>query len=151
MVEMIILIGLQASGKSTFYRSRFAEMHEHISKDLLRNNKQKKQRQLIEEALQADRSVVIDNTNPTKEDRAELIQLARQYQASVTGYYFAAKPNESLERNKARQGKDRVPPVAIFATLKRLALPSYEEGFDRLYYVSIKGEGEFTITAWKDD
>jgi len=55
-MEMVILIGLQASGKSTYFRVYFAATHEHISKDQMRNNKHRgrKQEQLIEEALQKD-------------------------------------------------------------------------------------------------
>ncbi len=37
--ELVIFVGLQASGKSTFFRERFATTHELVSKDLLRNNK----------------------------------------------------------------------------------------------------------------
>jgi predicted kinase len=75
-MEMIILIGLQASGKSTFYYTHFAATHEHISKDLLRTskhkNKSQKQAELIERAFQAHCSVTIDNTNSTVEDRQPL-------------------------------------------------------------------------------
>jgi predicted kinase len=38
-MECVILIGLPASGKSTFFRERFAATHDHVSKDLLRNNR----------------------------------------------------------------------------------------------------------------
>ena len=44
-MEMIILMGLQASGKSTFYRTHFADTHEHVSKDLLRESKNKNKKQ----------------------------------------------------------------------------------------------------------
>ncbi|HWZ20062.1 MAG TPA: hypothetical protein VNW73_14780 [Ktedonobacteraceae bacterium] len=40
-MDMIILMGLQASGKSTFYRTYFAATHEHVSKDLLLKSKNK--------------------------------------------------------------------------------------------------------------
>lgn len=43
-MELIIFVGLQASGKSSFYRARFAANHEHVSKDLLRNNSQPERR-----------------------------------------------------------------------------------------------------------
>jgi predicted kinase len=64
--ELVILVGLQASGKSTFFREQFAATHEHVSKDLLRNNRtrNRRQRELIEAALWAGRPVVVDNTNP---------------------------------------------------------------------------------------
>jgi predicted kinase len=66
--KSIILIGLQAAGKTTFYHERFADGYTHISMDLLRNNPHPAQRQvqLIEQALQADQSVVVDNTTPSK-------------------------------------------------------------------------------------
>jgi predicted kinase len=136
-VELIILIGIQASGKGTFYRSRFASTHTLVSKDLLRNNRHPawRQAQLIAEALQAGRSVVVDNTNASSEDRAVLIALGRQYGTEVIGYYFEPQVKQSLERNRSRAGKERVPDIAIFATLKKLVPASYEEGFDRRYCV----------------
>jgi predicted kinase len=78
-MELVIFIGLQASGKSTFFRKHFAATHELVSKDLMRNNKNRArwQAQLIEAALQAGRSLVVDNTNPTLDDRASLIELGK--------------------------------------------------------------------------
>jgi predicted kinase len=152
-MEMVILIGLQGSGKSTFYRQRFAGTHALVSKDLLRNNRKpaRRQRQLIEEALQAGRSLVVDNTNPTREDRAELVRLGRQHGATVLGYYFEARVRQSLARNALREGRARVPDVAIFATMKKLVRPSYEEGFDRLFYVRTIGDMHFGVSDWKEE
>jgi predicted kinase len=152
-MKVIILIGLQASGKSTFYRTHFAASHEYVSKDLLRNNSRpaRRQLQLVEEALTAGRSVVIDNTNPTAEDRAPLTELGHRYRAEVVGYYFEAKVKESLERNKQREGKARVPDIAIFATLKRLARPTYAEGFDELFYVRAVGDERFEVADWQEE
>src|SRR5205807_6721875 len=100
-MEMIIFIGLQASGKSTFFRTHFAETHEHISKDLLGNNKnpRRRQAQLVETALEAQRSVVIDNTNPTVEVRESLIRLGHMYGAEVIGYYFESQVSQCIKRN----------------------------------------------------
>jgi predicted kinase len=138
MLQMILFIGLQAAGKSTFYQTHFAETHTLISKDLLRNNKRpaRRQSQIAEEALQAGRSIVIDNTNPTREDREQLIRLGRQYGAEVIGYYFEPQVKLSLERNRLRSGPARVPDIVIFATRKKLVPPTHDEGFDKLYTVS---------------
>ena len=38
-MELVILVGLPGSGKTTFYQSRFAETHAHVSKDLLRDRR----------------------------------------------------------------------------------------------------------------
>ena len=146
-MDLAIFNGLQASGKSTFYQTRLASTHEHVSKDLLRNNVQpeRRQRQLIEAALAAGRSVAVDNTNPSPEARAPLIALGQQYGATITGYYFASSVAECLARNRERQGRARVPDVAIFATRKRLAPPTYAEGFDAIFFVRITGAGGFVV------
>ncbi len=152
-MEVIILMGLQASGKSTFFRSHFALTHVHVSKDLLRNNRKpaRRQHQLIEEALQAGRSVVVDNTNATREEREPLIALGHCYGAMVIGYYFEVQLRESLERNRSRQGKAKVPEIAIFTTLKRLVRPSFEEGFDELFSARPLGNQTFEVCDWKEE
>jgi predicted kinase len=152
-VELIIFVGLQASGKSTFFRARFAATHEHVSKDLFRHNKNRNRRQtqLIEAALRAGNSVVVDNTNPTVEERRPLTRLGREYEAKIVGYYFESQVRRCLERNRQRTGKDRVPDVAIYATAKKLARPSYSEGFDELFRVRIAGDSEFEVLAFTDE
>ena len=97
-MELVILIGLQAAGKSFFYRAHFAASHSLVSKDRLRNNRRpaRRQRELIEEALQGGRSVVVDNTNPTVQDRVELIELARRHGATVIGHYFESRLEDCL-------------------------------------------------------
>src|SRR6185503_10898339 len=139
-MECVILIGLPASGKSTFYRERFAATHDLVSKDAMRNNRQprRRQEQLIEAALAAGRSVVVDNTNPRAADRAPIVAIARRFGADVAGYYFPTEAQIALRRNRARQGRDRVPDVAIFVAGKRLEPPTYAEGFDYLFTVIVK-------------
>ena len=145
----MIFVGLQASGKSTFFRERFAATHVHVSKDLFRNNKNpnRRQRQLVETALKRGSPVVVDNTNPTPEDRRPLVGLGRQYGAKVAGYRFDSSVRECVERNKKREGKAEVPEVAIYATAEKLVPPSYGEGFDELFGVRIVGNSGFEVGA----
>jgi predicted kinase len=147
-MECVILIGLPAAGKSTFFRERFAATHDHVSKDLLRNNRrpQRRQEQLIAESLAAGRSVVVDNTNPSVGVRAPLIEVARKYGADVVGYFFITDASDALRRNRAREGRERVPDVAIFTVRKHLQPPARAEGFDRLYAVTmIEAERRFHV------
>lgn len=151
---MVVFTGLQASGKSAFYRERFAATHEHVSKDSFRNNKnpERRQRQLIREALGAGRSVVVDNTNPTAEERRLLVDLGHELGARVVGYYFEAEARECVERNRERRGKARVPNVAIYATAKKLVSPSRSEGFDELFRVRIAADEDgFRIGSFSGD
>jgi predicted kinase len=146
-VECVILAGLPASGKSTFYARRFAGSHVHISKDLWPKsaNKAARQARELEAALSAGRSVVIDNTNPAVADRTVLIEAARRHGARVVGYFFTATTREAVGRNRGREGAARVPDVAVFTTAKRMAVPQRSEGFDELYRVAITPEGEFDV------
>ena len=151
-MELVILIGLQGAGKSSFYRSRFASTHVLVSKDRLRNNRRpaRRQRQLIEEALAAGQSVVVDNTNPTVRERAELIELGRRYQARIIGYYFESRLEDCLARNRLRTGKDRVPDVALYTVARKLERPSHAEGFDDLFHVRLAGDLIFDVREWVD-
>jgi predicted kinase len=149
-MELVILMGLQAAGKSTFYRTRFLESHAHVSKDTFRRarNREERQRRLIETALAAGRSVVIDNTNPSAAVRAPLIQLGLAFGATIVGYYFEPQLRASLVRNRQRTGVERVPDVAIYTVMKRLEPPSYAEGFDRLFAIRLTSDLRFEIVEW---
>jgi predicted kinase len=143
-MELVVVIGFQGAGKSTFTRAHFAEGYVYISRDLLRNHRHPslRQLQLIEEALREGHSVVVDNTHVTIADRAPIIALGRQYGARILGYFFPPNVKESLARNQARTGKARVPNVAIYATAKRFQPPTLEVGFDTLYRVRATGTAE---------
>jgi predicted kinase len=152
-MELVILIGLQASGKSAFRRAHFSQTHVCISKDDFPKAKKrdKRQRRLLEEAFSQDHSVVVDNTNPSVAERAELITLACAYQAKVTGYYFESLVADCLKRNNQREGAARVPDIAIFSTIKKLQRPSYHEGFDKLFYIRAPGDLNLEIRDWIED
>jgi predicted kinase len=151
--ELVVLVGLQASGKSTFRRERFDATHAVVSKDLMPNNRRRAARQaeLVEEHLAAGRSVMVDNTNPASEDRAPLVALARRHGARVVGYVFETSLSDALRRNALREGRQRVPDVGLYDVVKRLRPPTYEEGFDALYRVRLaEGEG-FTVEPIPED
>ncbi len=142
-MELVIFVGLQAAGKSSFYRVRFADTHTLVSKDLLRNSRSRQARQvaLIEQALQRGESVVVDNTNPRIEDRSPLIAMGLAFRARIIGYDFEASTPECLRRNALRQCRARVPDVAIYATARKLERPRGVEGFDAVFRVRLVESG----------
>ena len=137
-LELIILIGLPGAGKSTYFRAHFAATHVHISKDLMPNARRRDDRQErdIEAALSAGKSVVVDNTNPSREVRAPLIALGRRHGARIVAVYFETDVRTAIMRNRQREGRARVPDVAIFATRKKLVPPTLEEGFDEVRVIA---------------
>jgi predicted kinase len=147
VLECVILVGLPGAGKTTLYRQRFAPTHELVSMDLHPNVRHKAVRLEtdLRRALEARRSVVVDNTNPTVAVRAPLIRLAREHGATVVCYYVEATTREAVARNSKRDAKSRIPNVGIFATAKRLQPPTLAEGFDRLYRARMRQDGSFDI------
>jgi predicted kinase len=152
MAEAVLFIGLQASGKTTFYERRFAATHRHVSKDNFPNNRrpERRQQELLVEALESGNDVVVDNTSPTRESRAAAIREARLRGYRVIGYYFQSSVQECLDRNQQRDESKRVPPVALFSTIKMMEHPALEEGFDELYFVRLCG-GDFDVQTWQPE
>ena len=136
-LELIVFVGLQGSGKTTYYLEHFAATHVHVSKDLMANVRSREAVQMkqIDEALGAGRSVVVDNTNPTRESRAPLIAAGRRHGARLIAVAFEPHVPTSIMRNRQREGRARVPDVAIFVTKKKMIAPSIEEGFDEVRVV----------------
>ncbi len=142
-MQVVIFVGLPASGKTTFYRERFAATHVHVSKDNFPNHRRpsKRQEREIRAALDSNQSVVVDNTNASTDDRATIIQLAREYGAEVVGYFFESDVDACKARNDNRDGKALVSNVGFFATAKRYQVPEAEEGFDKVFDVRLSDHG----------
>jgi len=132
--ELVIFVGLPGAGKSTYYAAHFAQTHMQVSKDLMPNARRRddKQTLAIGKALEEGKNVVIDNTNPSSDIRAPLIALGKRHNARIIACYFECSVRAAIVRNRQRQGKGRVPDVAIFTTQKKLQPPVAEEGFDEV-------------------
>jgi predicted kinase len=128
-MQAVILIGIPGSGKTTFYKDRFADTHVHISLDEV--GTRERERLLLKDCLAARRPFVVDNTNVTSADRAVYIAAAKSAGYQVTGFFFPTEPRTAIARNSSRGGK-KVPVPAILRAYKRLEKPTREEGFDEL-------------------
>ncbi|WP_145945422.1 AAA family ATPase [Paenibacillus sp. Y412MC10] len=132
-MECVIFTGIQASGKSTFYKERFFATHMRINLDMLRTRH--RENVFLEASVRTMQSFVVDNTNPTVEDRKKYIDFVKKHHYKVIGYYFEPDYELSQERNNKREGKEKVPEIGMINTLKKLQRPSYSEGFNELYIV----------------
>ena len=146
--EAVILIGVQASGKSTFVRERLFDSHVRVNLDMLRTRN--REALLLGACIEARQHFVVDNTNPTVAERARYIEPARSEGFRVVGYYFQSSIRTALQRNAERPDAKRVPDAGVRGTHARLELPSAGEGFDSLFYVSITEAG-FCVEAWSDE
>ena len=144
-MQLIIFTGVQASGKSSFYLLNLHHSHLRINLDMLKTRH--RENLIFEACLASKAKCVIDNTNPTKADRARYIERAKAAGFEVIAYYFETDLTSTLERNSYRIGKANIPEVGVRATYKKLEMPTLEEGFTEIYVVKIIGNGEFSVLA----
>ena len=159
-MELILLIGIQATGKSSFYKESFVDSHLRINLDMLKTRH--RERNLVELCLDLRQPFVVDNTNASRKERAryfELVNAARPPFFKVKGFYFESKIEEALRRNSKREGKARIPEAGVRATHKRLELPNFDEGFDELHFVRLapepipfsSGLSPFVESPWREE
>lgn len=144
----VLFIGPQASGKSSFFMQAFYKTHLRLNMDMLKTRH--RENILLSACLESKQPVVIDNTNPTQQVRAKYIDAFKSYRFEVIGYIFIAGIDECMHRNALRQGKERIPEVGIKATFAQLQEPTFEEGFDKLFKVSLNNHG-FTVKECKNE
>lgn len=146
-MEAVLLIGIQGSGKSTFYRERFFDTHVRINLDMLRTRR--RERLLLEACIAGGQRFVVDNTCVTPEERARYVAPARAAGFRVEGWFFEPDPAAAARRNALRDERWRVPPAGLFGTLERLRRPTWDEGFDVLHRVrTLEGAG-FAVEPWE--
>lgn len=148
-MEAVILIGIQATGKSTFCQERFASTYVRVNLDALKTRR--REDCLLESCLQSKRSFVVDNTNVLASERARYIRLARASGYTITGYFFESCLSDALRRNQQRCGKALIPEKGILAKYRALQPPRYQEGFDRLFYVIIDSQNHFVIHPYREN
>jgi predicted kinase len=134
-MEAVVFCGIQASGKTTYYARHFLHTHVRISLDLLRTRH--RETLFLEACLDSQMRFVVDNTNPTREERARYVApaLARRYR--VVAYLFETDTAAAIARNADRGGRQAIPVSGVLGTRKRLEPPSLDEGFEAIYAVRL--------------
>ncbi len=145
-MELVLLIGIPATGKSSFARDRLFDSHLRINRDMLRTAN--RERRLFETALATGTAVVVDNTNVTRAERATFITPARAARFVVRGFFFESRLAEALARNERRLRS--IPPAGVRGRAALLELPRPSEGFDSLSFVRLSGAGGFDVSEWDE-
>jgi predicted kinase len=148
-VELVVLIGIQGAGKSTFYQQHLRPSHALVSKDLRpkASNKEAHQQFSIDALLREGRHVAVDNTNHTRAARQGTLSLGAQWGARCLGYFFPPDLPACLVRNAQRSGIARVPEHVVARWAREIEAPSLAEGFDALFVVQ-NTPGGFVVAPW---
>jgi len=148
-MEMILFMGIQATGKSSFYKARFYRTHVRLNYDMLKTRR--REELLLKACIEGKTKFVVDNTNLTCAERARYIPSSRNAGFKVVGYFFESRVGDALRRNSMRNEAERIPDKGILAASARLELPSRGEGFDELFFVRLNDTDGFAVEEWKDE
>jgi predicted kinase len=133
MAEAVILVGLQGSGKTTYYRTNLLDTHVLVSGDV--QGSPQRQAAVVRESLASGRSFTVDNTNLTRAARAAYIRPAKEAGYRVVCCYLDTPVRTAIGRNNHRKDKKAIPVPAILRSAKNLQLPAMDEGFDEILVI----------------
>lgn len=131
--ELVLFVGPPASGKSTYFARHFAPaQYAWVNQDTLKT----RPRCLgaVEAALLEGRSVVVDNTNPSREVRREYVELVRRLGlgTKVRVGWFGADERTCRQNSvyRALKGVERevLPGIAFTMYYKGFVRPTADEG-----------------------
>ena len=126
-LEYVLMIGVALSGRTTYVKANFD--HEEIRLYYFDNNR-KKEMNYIEQCLKQGKSIVVDDTNLTKDIRKMHIDMAKKYNAKMIGVFMNTSIGLLHQRRMRRN--EQFPLVAINRQLKEIETPTKDEGFDTL-------------------
>ena len=163
-LALVVLIGASGSGKSTFARRHFRPT-QVLSSDVCRGlvaddeNDQSATPDafavlhfIAATRLRAGKLTVVDATNVKREDRASLVQLARDHDVLPVAIVLDVPEGVCLERNAARPDRDLPPGVVSRqrADLRRGLRGLAREGFRKVHRLtSVEEVGTAVVTYEK--
>lgn len=130
--ELVLTVGFPAAGKSTFVKQHLVPAgYAYANRDSL--GSWQKCVAVCQSALQAGKSVVVDNTNPDLESRCRYTDCAKVLGVPCRCFLFTASLEQAKHNNRFREmtEKEHVPVNSIVLNTykSKYVEPSLEEGF----------------------
>ena len=128
--HLVVMVGSPASGKSYYSKELEKKGFIRINKDSMKTDKIAEN--AFNNGIKEGRSIVIDNTNPTKEARAKWINAAKKasYHVTIVWMNFPISVVEYLDNYRIAKYKSQdyhVPIVAMRVYYKKLEVPTQQE------------------------
>lgn len=142
--ELVICVGYPASGKSSFVKKNLVEKgYVYVNQDTLKTRD--KCVKACKEALDAKKSVVIDNTNPEASTRALYLRLAKDANIPTRCFYFGDNEDLAQHNNYYRalykNGKEPLSILAYRSFKSKFQEPTVKEGYTEVKRIHFKFEG----------
>ena len=141
--DMIINIGFPGSGKSYYSKHFISSKYVYINRDQLKTlNKCIK---LCKEAVNDNKSIIIDNTNPSIETRKQFIDIAKVNNYNIRCFHFTTSRYISYHNNiyRSMQTNDKiVPNIAYNIFQSKFVKPLLSEGFNEVIDIDFELDEE---------
>lgn len=150
MADLYLVCGVPASGKTTFLKTHLKPKSHNpsiiVSRDKIRFSlvkegepyfsKEKEVYRLfwgyINSSLAQGHDVFADQTSLTPKSRKYLLDHVTGYE-HVNAIWIKTDINTCIERNSHRTGREHVPPRTIINMWDSFTIPSFDEGFYRIF------------------
>ena len=147
--HLVVMVGSPASGKSFYSRELEKKGFLRINKDEMKVDKVLQK--AFNTGLKEGRNIVIDNTNSTKESRAQWINAAKEasYYITIIWMNFPMPVVEFLDNYRVYMNKNQdthVPAVAMRVYYKRFEEPTQQE-CDNLIEINTINRDEM-LSVW---
>lgn len=166
MANLCLMIGLPASGKSTFCKQitkKHAYTDAYISRDEIRysmlddkdkyfakeNHVFKEYISRIKTCLSKGYNVYADATHLNIASRRKVIEQIKRsgIQCSIIGIWIDTPIKDCLYRNNLREGRAKVPYEAMMDMYNKFQVPSYSEGFNTI--IRVEGDNHYILEPEK--
>lgn len=148
--EIILMVGMQGSGKSTFTTSNL------VSADYVRINQDTLKTKIkclkeTEEMMKQNKNIVIDNTNAKKDTRKDFINLANKYDYKVRCVIMDVSHDfchHNAVYRSYKLGTEMIPSIAFNMYKKNYEEPKLDEGIKdivKLKPVIEKYDGDYVM------
>eukprot|EP00347_Sterkiella_histriomuscorum_P006646 403351974 len=134
--EIVLFFGAPGSGKSTFWKNNLSS-YARVNNDTLKTPA--KCIKVAEQALNEKKSVVIDNTNSTLEQRNRYTAISKALNIPIRCFIFDVPKEVCMHNNNQRKINahrehlsGKVPAIPIHSFFKNSEKPTMAEGFSEI-------------------
>jgi HAD superfamily hydrolase (TIGR01662 family) len=148
MKDIVLVMGYNASGKSTFVKNEFRD-YTRLNRDFFGGTINGIATRARDLCLNGTTKIVLDNTYPDRKSRANIIAVGKEFNIPVrcihldttiedatlnACFRMIEKHGRLLEPEELRKNSDpnMFPPAALFQYRKLFETPSHDEGFVRI-------------------